>query len=834
MHRSGTNATESSASRRPAGDTSVFLAHVPAGVLGPRLAFSERGTVVAWADTAGEEPSLYSLAIGRDGVPFPARRMARVDKSAGQLTLGWTNKGQVLATTVHKKAGQEVLSATRLSSQGVYISGPQVLATTPSSILYTKVVPTALGAVVVWVERAAQAADLYSIVIDDEGPRRPTLQARGISAWQVVGRGSSISVVTREGLDSPSLVFRQLGDRGETIGAPIELSRNVVGGKDVDLAVNRDHILVAWSEGGAYHSRVTGTILDASGNVTHAPFPLTAPRGDQALVSVLGEQESEFFHLVWREPLEAHHARPSVFVGQLSSASPLAAPRYFLNAARKDPLLPTFANKNEDLAVLTDVDCSGAPEGCAEPFFRASLLLPASGGAPQGAKLRVESRPGMMAWDLSCSANRCLYLLSDGSNPARIHLATLDAKTPLPAHLVKWGTEEGPRLLSHETLAEVPELADLHGVTWEEGERSLLAWVSYFQPDLPYVIPKEPAPDGRRAPFRAKLTTVHPSGADGSGAAETIISYRARSLGGAHLIAPKENRGLLLWSALDENKPRLFATLVDSQGKKVGQRTLTNTNGEVTDIAGVRVDGGYLLSWVDGTGAAPRVLALRVSDSLVPVGNARVVAERTISPSGVAFLATSEGVHCVWSDAQGAGLEATAQLYGALLDPATGARKGAEQKLTAGGESAHSPRLVLGAAGAPVLAWISQPSDGFARLRFGVLDKDGLLTSARGDWSPDGEVSDFSLVCDAAQGCRVAAVVAQGEDDEASRISLWALEGVLSEGGTFRDNLIVPLWTPTAVGVTPVLLGDAVYYSDRAEDRSGWRLRRANIEFGAP
>lgn len=824
--------SDSPSSAQSLRDPSVFLAQVPAGALGPRLAFSERGAVVVWADTSGEEPGLYSMALGRDDVPFPPRRAARVDRSARQLTLGWTNGGDVLATTVHKNAGQEILTATRLSAEGVFEAGPQVLTTTPNPILYTKIVPTALGAVVVWVERAAGAADLYSIVIDEKGPRRPTRQVRDISAWQVVSHGRTTAVVTREGTESPLLMFRHLGDRGETIGAPIELARHLVGGKDVDVALNRDHILVAWSEQGAYHAQIMGTLLDASGNVVRTPFALTPPRGDQALLSLQGAANSQYFHVAWREPLEAHHGRASVFVGRLTAESPLAVPRYRLNAARVDPLLPLFATKGEDLAVLTDYSCTST--ACGRPVERASAWLSARDVAPQGGHLRVDGRPPTLSWDLTCSAERCLYLMSDGMDPARVHLATLSAQGPLDGLIGASTMVESPRVVGHTTLADVPELAELHGVSFEGGARSLLSWVSYFEPEEQVVIPKGLAPDGRPDPFQARLTTVVPARPDRSGGVESIISYRARSLGGVHLVAPKDNRGLLLWSALDQKKPRLFGTLVDSSGKKLVQRMLTRTDGEVTDVTAVRVPGGYLLSWVDGTGASPRVLALRVSDALLPVGSPKVVTERAVSPNGVALLTTAEGVHCVWSDVQNGGLRDAAQLYGSVLDPATANPKGPPEPLTSGEDSAHSPQLISTSEGEPLVAWISQPNSDLARLHVGVLAAGGSSLRLATKWWKDGDVRDFSVECASPSECRAAVIVTEGEEEEAPRVSLWVLSGLAPSAQGIRETLAVPLWAPSSEGVSPVLLGDEIYYSDRAEDGSGWRLRRVTIDWSEP
>lgn len=837
--RAGRGDSEAPTPPEGRGDPSVFLARVPAGSLGPRLAFSSGKTVVVWADTAGEEPGLYSIALGRDGRPLPSRRVARVDPSARQLSIGWTNTGDVLVSTVHKKAGEQVLSATRLSSEGVYEFGPQVLATTPSPILYTKIVPTALGAVVIWVERTATAAELYTILIDEKGPRRPTLQARDISAWQVVSRGGTTALVTREGANSPSLMFRHLGVRGETMGAPVELSRHVAGGKDLDVAMNRDHILVAWSEEGAYHSELKGTLLDMSGNIVRTPFALTAPSGDQTLVSLQAGEESEAFDVAWREPLEAHHGRPQVFVGRLTRDEPVAVPRYRLNVAREDARLPLFAAQGDELAALMDFRCQSVD--CSGHLERASVLF-SEEEEPLGRRLRVEGRSPTLAWDLTCSGENCLYLMSEGSTESRVYLATLDAQTPLDGAIAALTTTESPRLARHTTLAEIPELAELSGASWEGGARTLLAWVSYFSPDTPYVIPKEPAPDGRLAPVQARLTTVVPAGGGSKGeeskggesqgadtkGVETILSYRARSLGGVHLIAPQENRGLVLWSALDEKKPRLFATLVDAAGGKISQKMLTRTDGEVTDVTGVRVPGGYLLAWVDGTGAAPRVLALRVSDTLMPVGAPRIVTERSVSPSGVTLLATGDGVRCVWSDARDSGAAETSHLYGALLDVATGDRRGPEQQLTSGEQSASAPRLVKSSEGSPILAWISESSVGFASLKVGVLSADGSLSNGRSEWAKEGDVRDFSFECGERGECRAAVLLEEGEESE-TRLTLWALSGVSPSSKEVRETLAVPLWALSAEGVSPVLLGGDIYYADRAYDGSGWHLRRATI-----
>lgn len=805
-------------------DTNQFLAEVPAGALGPRLVPADDRDVIVWAVATGEKAGLYSSFATEEGAAV-ARRVASVDPSIEHLTLGVSNEGHILAVAVHKKAGQDVLTSTRLGPEGAYQTGPQILATTPSRIVYSKVVPTALGAVVVWVERAAGTADLYTALIDEKGPRRPHRLIRGITAWQVAEGEGSFTVVTREGLDTPSLQVRQVGDRGETIGAPIEIARNVAGGRDLDVAVTRDRILVAYSDKGPYEARLVGALLDASGNVLRAGFPLTKARGEQALLSVRPDG-SGGFRVAWHEPRETRHGRPSVFVGELTAEALPIEPTWALRVARRDALLPLFASQAGGLVALMDFECTGG-RMCASSVGRAAVALPQKGPATSKPLLVQGNQPAAMAWDLSCRGDNCRYLSSDGGTPSRVYLGKVDPRMPSPDDLVVRLPARGPVLESHVTLGEVPELSELEGVIWGEEARPLLAWVSYFEPDLPYVIPDQVAPDGRRAPVRARLTTVQPSGEEDALRAETVISYRARSLGGVHLVAPEENRGILVWSALDEKVPQLFATIVDGQGKKVSQRMLTRSSAEVTDVVAARVDGGYVLSWVEVDERSSRLLSLRVSDRLVPVGDPRVVSPNVVSPNGVALLTTDRGVVCVWSDARTSG---TADLFWTHLDPASGAALGVERRLTERDAHAHSPRLSFGTDGRVVIGWLSDaPGIHGGEFRMGTLDGEGTLSDVR-DWRSSGDTRDFSLQCLASE-CRAVVVVVEG-NGSTSRTSLWALRvpiDLAAEAIEARE--VLPLWAPGAEGISPSLLGEDVYFADTVPREALWHLRRAKIRW---
>src|SRR5690606_14932611 len=132
-----------------------------------------------------------------------------------------------------------------------------------------------------------------------------------------------------------------------------------------------------------------------------------------------------------------------------------------------------------------------------------------------------------------------------------------------------------------------------------------------------YTTPSAPAPDGRRAPVRARLENQVIACDASSVASNQVISYRARSLGGVELSFRNENQGLMVWAALDGAAPQMFATLLDAQGHKVQQEMVTKSTGEITDVNVIAVESGYIVAWVESTGNRAEVWAMPLSEQLV-------------------------------------------------------------------------------------------------------------------------------------------------------------------------------------------------------------------------
>src|SRR5262249_27923845 len=131
-----------------------------------------------------------------------------------------------------------------------------------------------------------------------------------------------------------------------------------------------------------------------------------------------------------------------------------------------------------------------------------------------------------------------------------------------------------PSTTTVDELATTPELAALAATSDAEG--ATLAWLSYFDPTIPYEKPKTLAPDGRLAPVQAELRTqfipakLAPGAVDAVLPASETISIRARSVAGVAL-ARKGARQLLTWTAIDNGFPQVFTTELDSFGHRLRQ-----------------------------------------------------------------------------------------------------------------------------------------------------------------------------------------------------------------------------------------------------------------------
>jgi hypothetical protein len=321
------------------------------------------------------------------------------------------------------------------------------------------------------------------------------------------------------------------------------------------------------------------------------------------------------------------------------------------------------------------------------------------------------------------------------------------------------------------------------------------------------------------------------------------ISYRARSLGGVRLVPPSGARGLLAWSAIDGAVPQVFATIVDPAGKRLQQKMLTHSPGEIADVAAIRVGSGYLLAWVDGRLGELEVFAERLDENLNSIGGARRISVGARSPSGVELLSVGSHVFCVWSDARDAGLSGAADLYLALLGEADGKLLGPAHSLGESRGHEHSPRLALGAGprgtAAALVAYIgsqvgdatsgqSAPAPVGGAIFVQYLAADGKLEGESQAVGGPNTATDLAMEC-SASGCHLVVVAAP----QASQIGSGNLWGVnLPFVGKPQATKLHPLVASGESGVHPTLVGTEVFFADRSPHGEQWQLWRATVLWG--
>jgi hypothetical protein len=742
-----------------------------------------------------------------------------------------------LALVVRRHRDVHVVEALRLGAEGLLRAGPQSLGESPAPIVWVDAVPTPRGAVVTWAERAENFVDVYAVPAGplgaEQGPRRVMRRA---SAWQVkpFGRAAALAGI-EEDEGGRRVVVRYVADDGTEARPPVTVRVASELGAEIDLLVTRGRSFVAWSETQAAGRRLLLAELSRDGSLVHGPWPLTPPRGRQTLFELIGRPEGGQAYIAWEEPGQRPLTGSNLLLAPIGEAgAPLEGPALELQVGGYDGTLPLFAaHPGGVLAVTRGSVCPRDAKECAAPADAIVAVALDEALRPRGASpVRVGSSQAASAllWDLACD-EECFALAAVTDTSSHVYLTRLapEPTQHVPAEFLD--ERMRPRLSSEQTLTTVPELAALEG--WQGTDGTVLTWLSYFDPTTPWVVPAKPAPDGRRAPVRAVLRaqTLGTAKADLTipVAVEETLSWRAHSLGGLALAPGAGAERLVVWSALDEQVPQVFATVVDGRGKRLRQRMVTRAPGEVMDVAAARLDAGWLLAWVDGRGDGLEVFTTRIDDQLQSQGPEVALTHRDANPTGVQLLRRGEQVFVVWSSAGPADEEPQGDVFLAVLSALDDSVLSSPRRVAATRDHSHSPRLVPSGDGA-VLAWLEGDpelrGDPQGTLRWVPLDALGRSTSEPQTLPLPGRPSGFSMSCEA-ELCRAALAL-----DVGARSELWGLVVPAPGRGSERVALrrLTALSSRHANTVAPLLLDGKVYYLDALGEGEP-ELRRIEVHW---
>jgi len=806
-----------------------LIERVPEGTFGPYVGASARGSSLAlWAAQAQTEGARwFSTVLDSKGAPLaPPRALGEAPSELGLATVTGTARGFVALATGVSPTGTRV-EALQLGPAGELTNGPTPIVHSRTEVLWVKALAVGEVNVALWATLAVGAADVWLTPLTPAGAQQeaPVRVLEGAKAWQAVEFGDGIAlaaVLVGASEASRTLLVSFVDSDGHLLGKT-EIESGASLDDQLDAARVGDNLVLSWTarEGGA--ERLYLAALGPDTRLLAPPEPALPAFGRQRLVQILPPTEPRGDAvLAWEHVGQAPRGQQHIRLARLDERAELAPAAALISFSGNAPEEVELARKGRGVGGLTRaLSCSPDAPSCALPepvptYVELSGELEPIASEP----LRLAPEAGKvadLAWGLRCSNDSCSALGALPAAPVPIYGVELRARSrawPAAASRIEPAL---PRARELRSVADVDPLADVAAA--RVGGGWLVATLTQFDESTPYVRRKTPAPDGKLAPLRARLD-VQSFTNEGKSEPERTISYRARATSGIALARLGDERSLLAWTALDQQKPEVFVTLLTRNGAPAGQKMISAGAGDVSALAAASLPRGSVVAWIADRDGEPRLFAARLNEELV-----RTAPEQRLSASG-GFTGLSLVRH-----GDEAWLASTRRdereevLSVTRLDPKTGARRGEEIPIQRSEQgSLGSPTLVTNGAGA-LLAWVERPLAGggeVARAFVVELDAEGQRVGEPvAVASASGEPAAVRLFCDAGR--------CQGALD-ARPPSAQLLEGFEYRAGNVPEARAL-VYRAGAVSDPPAfaLADGAVFYADRIERRGS--LRRAGIDW---
>lgn len=795
--------------------------HLPSGSVGPFLMPAPNGWVAAWASTLGEDLHWHTATFDQSGAPSAApRRLMEAPVGLATLRLRAVNpqRGMVVAAFESEDSDPEApsygLSTLVVSSAGTMLAGNATLVEECDPIVWIEVVPLENGALVAWAEDLGDHAELFAASVNLDGHRQTDVLTlhENARAWQLArhDKGAMLGVVTSDS----NVEFVALDAKGAP-GKPKILLDNHSAEADIDLVATGDRVLVAFSDRRGLETALYSAWVSLDGGLHSDPRPVTRPYGASTLIGLRSTPNGPV--LLWQNTAQ----EPGVVrLGRVDSEGRLAGESLALElpprpraAAAADLVVPQVETTATGVVVMQPpCDASTDCKGYADALELGPEL------SPRTRLTWSERADADLVWDFQCGSVNCAALAANFGNRTNIAVLTTAAaeRAPINSHA---NTRRPAPQATVQALIASEELAALDAARLGAG--TLITTLTAFDPNTPYEIPSTPAPDGRMAPVQAQLKALwygpkaETSPTKDGAATETSISIRARSVAGLE-VAPAGNEALLVWTAIDDNKPQVFLTTLDKTGQKLRQSMLTRQNGtqggEILALgAATAADASYYVAWIREEPQGNRVYVSHVNGKLIRQSPDVAVAESKGTFSDVALAVTRSGVLVVLAE----NVDGTESLKWLQLNPVNlqnmqGKVPVANPFLAAKDTAQFAPRFAPWKDGW-VLAWLEQSNE-HAALRVATLDsKAGVLSS----WSAElpGEPTALSLDCDTA--CELAVAGEFGEEQR-GYLALATVPQNPPEGFQLGAEVVVQSLSPVGAQLRPAVSGEGTYYFDVA------------------
>ncbi|HYQ14445.1 MAG TPA: hypothetical protein VEQ58_01765, partial [Polyangiaceae bacterium] len=558
-------------------------------VIGPYVGRDGELSLAAWAEASGSGRSLTVAPIDAQGVPGRAVRIGNIApeldlvlvRGFGAASSKTAGQPRFAVVTTRRSEQKSRIDLAALRADGSAIWGPTTLAERNARVLWVGFVVTGEQPLVLWAEQPSGArpgdpATLFGLPVSVDGRQTvPALISSKACVWQtavVAGQAALASVRAGSGGCSSGTVSLDLlsgsGKSEKTID---------VGGRaalDLDLVAGPDAFVLAWSDREQLEPRALSAIVEPRGAL-RAPAAAAVPGvGEQAVVALVsGETHEAPAFLVWENVADRPDGARFFEISALDAAGRASGAHSRLLYSRVDGGAPELTANAGGVAALTlapacDTDgCEGSPP------------VPTFVALDAGLKLRTSQpllldglggRAADLGWGLTCQARGCFALAAPSRSPASLFSVPL----PLRPTTFRAAAEEvaplgKPRVIASDVLLSAPAPLSQIAVNEQQG-RSLVGYVTDFDPTTPWQKLSKPAEDGRLEPLRARAA-VRPFKTDGAFTAlgdEQVISLRAHSLGGLALLGDgaSAKESLALWAGLDKGEPQIFLTGLGPDG----------------------------------------------------------------------------------------------------------------------------------------------------------------------------------------------------------------------------------------------------------------------------
>jgi hypothetical protein len=826
------------------------VASVPAGSSGPYLGLGPRGGMVVWVEPDNAKLGGWRVRpLGRDGRPRGSTlRIADAPlsvglvavKSAGPLAShAGPNLGSGFLVASSEQRGEvSVVQAMLVSSAGELVGGPTVLEQKAESVLWLDAVSTPEGTLVLWAKRTGKTAELDAIGLGPRAERQPSAEivAKDLLAWQVVpgAPGSAaalVALVSATNQATGPLTVHALDAYGKSRGTPVVVSSSATANPDVDMARVGDRFVVGWSDIRSGESRVYLAALDPSGALHGEAAPATGSTDEEALVRLAGASEStKLGFLAWEDLLDRPQEGRAIRLAPVDASARVGGARAELRVIEPDHT-PELAPVQGGLGALTRAPFCRKGSHCDQAEgvptfvqFDPSLKVVAS------EPMRLEALSGKLApssWGLSCWPDQCVALAATPSAPALVYAVRLAARSQA------WQSAGGglapslpPRATAIETLTTLDPIRQLTAVRL--GNTTVIGWAAHADAAASAgEHPKRPPSNGKTGDAALLQFQFWPDGQAEPPPIRTLSS-RAHSTGVATLAPghPGRDEVLMAWSGMVGQRPEVFCYVMSSQPKPPQPYVLTHNRAEISEVGAVRVTDGWWVGWIDNRHDDPEVFVVKLNDRLQRVGADQRLTKVQGAATGLRMLGLESHTFMVWADARDASRPGSADIYGVVLNHATGLPLGEAQAIVTSVPHSHSPALAA-MEDAVLLGFIEQAgqdsSEG-AHLELWRLDSQGRPGSAPIRVSPAGGGTPTAVQLDCAgRNCRGVMTVDHGVRTE---LQAFAYAGTEPP----RSQRLTLLGGPGGQRVPLVLLGGRLYYADRIPEGRG-RVRRMSIEW---